>query len=118
VPGLPSGHFFYVCLNAWPCILKTPVPAVWNGSLGLGAVYLLQCANTRTGDFWHVQTDLLQAVEPHVEAAGISFPFPRRKVRVISTPIGQLRVGQIHPHTYAHGLLWPIRHVRKQQRLL
>jgi small conductance mechanosensitive channel len=66
-----------------PRILKHPEPGVWTVGLGESSVDLVIRAWTDTGDFWATQTDLLRAIKEHLDAAGISIPFPQRELTIV-----------------------------------
>ena len=73
----------FVTVDADPRVLKDPEPGVWTVGLGESKVDLIMRAWTVTADFWATQTDLLRAIKEHLDATGISIPFPQRELTIV-----------------------------------
>lgn len=68
-----------------PNVLSTPAPTVSLRDLGDNAVIIGLNAWTKSGDMVGTQRDLLSAVKLDFDERGISFPFPQRDIRIVST---------------------------------
>lgn len=72
--------------RAHPRVLKSPVPQCLFMSYGDSAINFELQAWTEYAVWTQVQSDLTAAIYDAVYAAGLSFPFPQREVRLLADP--------------------------------
>ncbi|HPB70921.1 MAG TPA: mechanosensitive ion channel [Syntrophales bacterium] len=65
-------------------ILKDPGAAILVKQLAESSVVFQLRAWVKTGDYWGVYFDLIEAVKKEFDMQGISIPFPQRDVRVFT----------------------------------
>ncbi|HYN79504.1 MAG TPA: hypothetical protein VES73_17110, partial [Lamprocystis sp. (in: g-proteobacteria)] len=78
--------------RAQPRVLKSPLPQCLFTSYGDSSVNFELRAWTEYAVWMQVQSALTVAVYNAVYAAGMSFPFPQREVRLLSDPAPDLGV--------------------------
>jgi len=61
-------------------ILAEPQAAVVVGELAESSVNLFVRPWIRTGDYWDVKWDLLEAIKTEFDRQGITIPFPQQEV--------------------------------------
>ena len=72
-------------VNAHPLILKEPAPGIAVAALGESSVDLNVRPWVKSGDYWGVRAELLEAIKNEFDSKGISIPFPQRDIHVINT---------------------------------
>lgn len=69
-----------------PGVLKDPAPTILVLELGESSIDLAVRPWVKTGDYWTVRSDLLQAIKESFDSNGISIPFPQRDLHIINAP--------------------------------
>jgi small-conductance mechanosensitive channel len=78
--------------HAHPKVLRQPAPQAFFTGFGDSSINLeLRAWTDRFEDWFQIRSDLADAVYDAGQAAGISFPFPQREVRILNAGKHEIR---------------------------